>query len=104
MGLEVELNEKEKAAKTGIVSAFLKNNSTVYDLKVMGKRVIKIKFEVDTDPPLRFSCRRICSINRTRSTSSVLRCPICSPGKTHALLYRQWQNRVKGRDWFDSNT
>jgi len=22
-------------------------------------------------------------------------------GKMHALLYRQWQNRVKGRDWFD---
>lgn len=22
-------------------------------------------------------------------------------GKIHALLYRNWKNRVKGRDWFD---
>lgn len=22
-------------------------------------------------------------------------------GKLHALLFRQWKNRVKGRDWFD---
>ncbi|MFY0666352.1 MAG: nucleotidyl transferase AbiEii/AbiGii toxin family protein [Natronospirillum sp.] len=22
-------------------------------------------------------------------------------GKVHALLFRQWKNRVKGRDWFD---
>ena len=22
-------------------------------------------------------------------------------GKLHALLYRSWQNRVKGRDWYD---
>jgi hypothetical protein len=22
-------------------------------------------------------------------------------GKMHALLFRKWQNRVKGRDWYD---
>lgn len=22
-------------------------------------------------------------------------------GKVHALLFRKWKNRVKGRDWFD---
>ena len=22
-------------------------------------------------------------------------------GKVHALVYRNWQNRVKGRDWYD---
>lgn len=22
-------------------------------------------------------------------------------GKAHALLFRQWQNRIKGRDWYD---
>jgi hypothetical protein len=22
-------------------------------------------------------------------------------GKTHALLFRNWNNRVKGRDWYD---
>jgi hypothetical protein len=54
-GFEVELSEKKKTATTDIVSAFLKNNATVYDLKVVGKKTIKIKFEVDTDPPLQFA-------------------------------------------------
>ena len=22
-------------------------------------------------------------------------------GKLHALLYRSWKNRIKGRDWYD---
>jgi len=101
LGFEVELNEKEKTAKTGIVSAFLKNNSTVYDLKVMGKRTIKIKFEVDTDPPLRFSTQENLLIQPYSFYVKCFSLPDLFAGKMHALLYRQWQNRVKGRDWFD---
>jgi len=101
LGFEVELNEKEKTAKTGIVSAFLKNNSSVYDLKVMGKKTIKIKFEVDTDPPLRFSTQENLLIQPYSFYVKCFSLPDLFAGKMHALLYRQWQNRVKGRDWFD---
>ena len=27
--------------------------------------------------------------------------PSLFAGKMHAMLYRSWQNRVKGRDWYD---
>jgi hypothetical protein len=27
--------------------------------------------------------------------------PSLYAGKIHALLYRKWNNRVKGRDWYD---
>ncbi|XHR98210.1 nucleotidyl transferase AbiEii/AbiGii toxin family protein [Mucilaginibacter sp. UC70_90] len=27
--------------------------------------------------------------------------PSLFAGKMHALLFRKWQNRVKGRDWYD---
>ena len=27
--------------------------------------------------------------------------PCLFAGKMHALVYRQWKNRVKGRDWYD---
>lgn len=101
LGFEVELNEKEKTAKTSIVSGFLKNNSTVYDLKVMGKRTIKIKFEVDTDPPLRFATQENLLIQPYSFYVKCFSLPDLFAGKMHALLYRQWQNRVKGRDWFD---
>jgi predicted nucleotidyltransferase component of viral defense system len=101
LGFEVELSEKVKTAKTDIVSAFLKSNSTVYDLKVVGQRTIKIKFEVDTDPPLGFSTQENLLIQPYSFYVKCFSLPDLYAGKMHALLYRQWQNRVKGRDWFD---
>ena len=100
-GFEVELSEKKKTATTDIVSAFLKNNATVYDLKVVGKKTIKIKFEVDTDPPLRFSTEEKLLIQPYSFYVKCFSPPDLFAGKVHALMYRQWQNRVKGRDWFD---
>lgn len=100
-GFEVELSEKKKTATTDIVSAFLKNNATVYDLKVVGKKTIKIKFEVDTDPPLRFSTEEKLLIQPYSFYVKCFSPPDLFAGKVHALMYRRWQNRVKGRDWFD---
>jgi predicted nucleotidyltransferase component of viral defense system len=100
-GFEVELSEKKKTATTDIVSAFLKNNATVYDLKVVGKKTIKIKFEVDTDPPLQFATEAKLLIQPYSFYVKCLALPDLFAGKMHALMYRQWQNRVKGRDWFD---
>lgn len=100
-GFEVELSEKKKTANTDIVSAFLKNNATVYDLKVVGQKTIKIKFEVDTDPPLRFSTDEKLLIQPYSFYVKCFALPDLFAGKMHALMYRRWQNRVKGRDWFD---
>jgi predicted nucleotidyltransferase component of viral defense system len=101
LGLEIELIEKNKSLQTNISSAFLKNTSTVYDLNVLGRKTIKIKFEVDTNPPLRFATTERLLIQPYSFYVKCFALPDLFAGKVHALMYRQWGNRVKGRDWFD---
>ena len=101
LGFEIELIEKNKSLQTNVSSAFLKNTSTVYDLNVLGRKTIKIKFEVDTNPPLRFATTERLLIQPYSFYVKCFALPDLFAGKVHALMYRQWGNRVKGRDWFD---
>ena len=50
-GIEVEITQRVKSVQSAVVSAFLKKGTSLYDVKVAGQRTLKIKFEVDTDPP-----------------------------------------------------
>jgi predicted nucleotidyltransferase component of viral defense system len=101
LGINVEAKQKRKTTQTAIVSAFLKSNTTVVQLAIGGSRLLKIKLEVDTDPPLGFNTEEQLLL---LPYSFYVKC-FCLPdlfaGKMHAVLFRQWQHRVKGRDWFD---
>ncbi len=101
LGLEIEIQQRDKQVSTAIVSAFLKGQSSVYDLQVRGARQIKIKFEVDTDPPLHFSTQELLLLQPYSFYTKCFVLPDLFAGKMHALLYRNWRSRVKGRDWFD---
>jgi len=62
---------------------------------------LKIKIEVDRQPPLDFKTEEKLLL---RPFSFYVKCftkPSLFAGKMHALLFRKWQNRVKGRDWYD---
>lgn len=99
LGVGVDIQEKRKVS--AIQSAFLKKTSSIYDLRLTGQKNIKIKFEVDTDPPLGFATE---SRLLLQPFSFYVRCfslPDLFAGKMHALMYRQWRQRVKGRDWYD---
>lgn len=101
LGVTVDITEKAKTAETAIASAFLKAQTTVYDVRVVGQKALKIKFEVDTDPPLDFATEDVLLL---QPYSCYVRCftlPDLFAGKVHALLFRRWKNRVKGRDWYD---
>nr|WP_298164644.1 nucleotidyl transferase AbiEii/AbiGii toxin family protein [uncultured Pseudomonas sp.] len=100
-GFEVEIAAKQKAVASDISSAFLKKTASVYDLRIAGQKVIKIKFEVDTDPPLGFSTEERLLLQPYSFFVKCFTLPDLFAGKMHALLFRQWKNRVKGRDWFD---
>lgn len=100
-GFEVEVTEKQKTATTDIASAFLKKSASIYDLQVTGQKAMKIKFEVDTDPPLGFATEEKLLIQPYSFYVKCFSLPDLFAGKMHALLYRKWKNRVKGRDWFD---
>lgn len=101
LGIAVEIREKQKVISTAIVSAFLKPSTTIVQLAFAGAGSLKIKLEVDTDPPLGFHTEERLLL---QPYSCYVKC-FCLPdlfaGKMHAVLFRQWQKRVKGRDWFD---
>jgi predicted nucleotidyltransferase component of viral defense system len=101
LGFEVEITEKQKTSVTDIASAFLKKTSSRYDLKINGQKVLKIKFEVDTDPPTGFSVEQKLVLQPYSFYVKCFALPDLFAGKAHALLFRQWQNRIKGRDWYD---
>lgn len=101
LGFDVEIQQREKVISTAIVSAFLKKNSSVYDLQVQGSKTLKIKFEVDTNPPLQFATEEKLLLQPYSFYTKCFSLPDLFAGKMHALLFRNWKTRVKGRDWFD---
>ena len=101
LGIKVEMKLKKKAIQTAITSVFLKTSTMIMQLDVATNKPVKIKFEVDTDPPLGFATEEKLLL---QPFSAYVKCFILADlfaGKMHALLFRQWQQRVKGRDWFD---
>lgn len=110
LGIKVSIREKEKVQQSSIESAFLKTETiwnelvledVVKQTGVKSNKPIKIKIEVDRKPPLGFKTEEKLLI---RPFSFYVKCftlPCLFAGKLHALLYRKWNNRVKGRDWYD---
>lgn len=101
VGRTVEIKRKEKKNFGKVESAFLKDNTGVYDVTFQSEKSIRIKIEVDTCPPLKFRTEQKLLL---MPESFMVRCFIPSDlfaGKMHALSYRSWKNRVKGRDWYD---
>lgn len=101
VGKEVEIKRKEKRNFSRVESAFLKDNTALYDVALRGEKTIKIKIEVDTQPPLKFATEPKLA---TMPMSFYVRCftlPCLFAGKMHALVYRAWEKRIKGRDWYD---
>ena len=100
-GFTVDIVEKAKPKSSAVASAFLKKTSSIYDLAIAGERVVKIKLEVDTEPPLGFRTEQKLLIQPYSFYVQCFSLPDLFAGKAHALLYRKWKNRVSGRDWFD---
>lgn len=101
LGREVEITRKDKRTFGKVESAFLKDTTDVYNISFQTEKSIKIKIEVDTMPPLQFDTEQQLLL---QPFSFMVRCftlPCLFAGKMHALLFRQWKNRVKGRDWYD---
>lgn len=110
LGMDVSVKEKEKTNRNNIESAFLKSETLWRELVLENiipqngldqKANIKIKLEVDTEPPLGFETEEKLLL---RPFSFYVKCFTVSnlfAGKMHALLFRKWKNNVKGRDWYD---
>ena len=101
IGREVEIKKKDKKKFGKVESAFLKDNTDVFDVTFQTEKAIKIKIEVDTQPPLKFNTEQKLLLLPGSFMTRCFVLPDLFAGKMHALVYRVWKNRVKGRDWYD---
>ena len=101
LGRKVEIKKKEKKTFGKVESAFLKDTTDVYNIAFQTEKTVKVKIEVDTQPPLMFQTEQKAL---TLPYTFMVRCFQLSDlfaGKMHALAFRNWKTRVKGRDWYD---
>ena len=101
LGRDVIIEKKRKTRQTNIESAFLKDNTAIYNLQFRTERRVRIKIEVDTDPPQGFFTEPKLLLLPFSFMTHCFTLPDLYAGKIHALLFRTWKNRVKGRDWYD---
>lgn len=101
VGRQVDITKKDKKQLTHVESAFLKDNTLIYNVSFQTEKSIKIKVEVDTQPPLHFRTEQKLLLLPHSFMARCVTLPDLFAGKMHALVYRAWKNRVKGRDWYD---
>ncbi len=109
-GMNISINEKDKKVNSQIESAFLKSDTLLKEIVlediitqigIKSNRIIKIKLEVDLEPPLGFHTEEKLLLKPFSFYVKCFDLKSLFAGKLHALLFRNWKNRVKGRDWFD---
>ena len=100
-GFDVDITARKKVVDSAVVSAFVKKGTSIHDVQIRGQGTLKIKFEVDTDPPPGFATEERLLVQPYSFYAKCYALPDLHAGKMHALLFRKWRNRVKGRDWFD---
>jgi len=104
-GFNISINAKVKSKDSQILSAFLKSDTIELLLKVglndKNVRELKIKIELDTNPPPDFSTTVVPLLSPTPCSVRIVEKSDLFAGKMHAVLYRKWKGRVKGRDWYD---
>lgn len=100
-GKDVTIKKKDKKTFGKVESAFLKEDTDAYDISFQTEKNVKVKIELDTCPPMGFGCEQRMLL---KPFSFMMRCvtlPDLFAGKMHALVFRNWKTRVKGRDWYD---
>lgn len=101
LGREITISKKNKKEFSRVESAFLKDNTDVYNLSFATDKTLKIKIEVDIDPPLGFKTEQKLLMLPFSFTTRCVSAGDLFAGKMHAIIFRQWKNRIKGRDWYD---
>lgn len=111
MGFTFEVEQKSKRFETAIDSAFIKGETRVNLLSIgapgglrdrlPGAQKIKIKLEIDTNPPPGADYEVQTLLVPIPFQVKLFTLPDLFAGKLHAILCRNWKDRVKGRDFYD---
>ena len=111
-GLDMDVVKKEKSkGDNDIQSAFVKGNTQILLMSffpnnnevdnVIKDQTIKIKFEIDTDNPKGGVVETKYRLLPAPYEIKVFDEPTLFAGKIHAILCREYKNRIKGRDYYD---
>jgi predicted nucleotidyltransferase component of viral defense system len=110
-GLKVTVEHKVKHPEESIRSAFLKTGTLETFIRIgldeslkrhtQSNEIIKIKLEIDIDPPAGFATEVKYLIKPVPFSVRTYAPEDLFAGKMHALLCRPYKIRVKGRDWYD---
>lgn len=111
-GFEVTVETKGgRPGASAIRSAFLKADTLKQLIEIRAPETltravprgarIRIRLEIDTDPPPGFATETRYLLAPIPFPVRVYTLPDLFAGKMHALLCRRWKTRVKGRDWYD---
>ena len=105
------MTRRDKSTRGPVQSAFLKINTLQHLLTITTAeeiarpfprgQVMRIKIEVDTDPPPGFDTETKFLLHPIPFSVRTFVLPDLFAGKMHAVLCRRWKSRVKGRDWYD---
>jgi len=110
LGMKVSIQEKAKKIKSNVDAAFLKSDTLWHELELENlnppipydnRLHVKIKIEVDTQPPGGFEIEDKLLLKPFSFYVKTYTLPDLFAGKMHALLFRKWKQRMKGRDWYD---
>lgn len=110
-GFETSIEIKTKNIDTAVQSAFIKGNTILHLISIDAPKSVlgtfhrdqsvKIKIEVDTNPPLEFTTEEKLLLIPRPFNIKVMAPSSLFAGKMHAILCRAWATRPKGRDWYD---
>ncbi|HQS67885.1 MAG TPA: nucleotidyl transferase AbiEii/AbiGii toxin family protein [Sulfuricurvum sp.] len=110
-GFETSIEIKTKSIDTAVQSAFIKGNTILHLISIDAPKSVlgtfhrdqsvKIKIEVDTQPPLEFKTEEKLLLIPRPFNVKVMTPSSLFAGKMHAILCRAWATRPKGRDWYD---
>ncbi len=104
---EVDISSKQKDINRKVESAFIKANTLIHlikinvHLKTHKDANLKVKLEIDTDPPSFFSVESKQHFQPIPFSIKSYTLPCLFAGKLHALLCRERIKNIKGRDWYD---
>ncbi len=107
-GFQMTVELKEKMRSSPVQSAFVKGNTYVNYLAIGEKRtgmnpnqVTKVKIEIDTEDP-DGALREMAAISEPEPfLIQTLQPDSLFAGKLHAMIARDMEGRVKGRDFYD---
>lgn len=110
-GFSFRVERRSKRVDTATESAFVKGGTRINlaylglprDLqqRIPSLQQVRIRIDVDTDPPPLAEYEVLTLLTPIPFQVRLFTLPCLFAGKLHAILCRNWKERVKGRDFYD---